>query len=328
MTITTRFTELVGCSVPIQCAGMGMASTKLAVEIARGGGLGMFSGVMMSPEQLESSFSEVRANTVGAIGINFIIPFLEDRTVIDIAANNAQVVEFFYGEPERALVDQVHSGKALACWQVGSVNESLAAVEAGCDFIVLQGSEAGGHVRGKRALFTMLADVLDLVDCPVVVAGGIATPRAVAMALAAGAAGVRIGTRFVATPESGYHADYINALIQAEAEDTVYTEQFSVGWPDAPHRVLSNSIEEAKKLPDGTIGKADVYGEIVDVPRFSVFGAMETTTGNLNAMPHYAGQGVSAIKSCEPAAKVLQDLAEGAEALLQSDLQRLNKLLQ
>lgn len=210
--------------VPIQCAGMGMASPKLAAEVARAGGLGMMSGVMMPAEELEKILLDMQENVVGKIGVNFIIPFLEDEALVDVAAQNSHVVDFFFGDPDTKLINRVHDGGALAGWQVGSVKEALAAVDVGCDFVILQGTEAGGHVRGTRGLLTMMADVLDAVDCPIVAAGGIATPRAVAMALAAGASAVRIGTRFVATPESGYHPDYINALIASDGEDAVYTE--------------------------------------------------------------------------------------------------------
>jgi nitronate monooxygenase len=326
MTIKTKFTELVGCLVPIQCAGMGMASPVLAAEVARAGGLGMMSGVMLPPDQLELTLQEMQAKISGQIGVNFLIPFLEDEAAIDVAANNACVVDFFFGDPDSRLITKVHDGGALAGWQVGSVKEALAAAESGCDFVILQGTEAGGHVRGTRGLLTMMADVLDAVDCPVVAAGGIATPRAVAMALAAGASAVRIGTRFVATPESGYHPDYINALIASDGEDALYSRQFSVGW-DAPHRVLSSCIDAAEMLKDDIIGEVGFGGAQIDVPRNSVFGPMETSTGHLNAMAQYAGQGVSAIKSCKPAADVLRQLTEGAEEILKADQRRLNQML-
>ncbi len=326
MALTTRFTELVGCIVPIQCAGMGTASPLLAAEVARAGGLGMLSGVMLSVEQLEATFAELQTNTAGSIGVNFLIPFLEDEAVIDVAAKHSRLVDFFYGEPDAKLVQRVHDGGALAGWQVGSVKEAILAQEAGCDLVILQGVEAGGHVRGTRGLLTMMADVLDAIERPVVAAGGISTPRAVAMALAAGASAVRIGTRFAATPESGFHPDYINALIEADGEDAVYTEKFSVGWK-APHRVLSQSIEAAALLPDGIIGEVSIGGQQIEVPRFSVFSPLDTATGEVNAMAQYAGQGVSAIKSCEPAADILRQLADGAESILKTDADRLNRML-
>ena len=146
------------------------------------------------------------------------------------------------------------------------------------------------------------------------------------MALAAGASAVRIGTRFVATPESGYHPDYIDALIDAEGEDAIYTEQFSVGW-EAPHRVLSDCIDRAAARQEEIVGEVDFGGNKIEVPRNSVFGPMVTTTGKINAMAQYAGQGVSAIHSCEPAADILRQLAEGAEVILRGDLERLNHTL-
>ncbi len=327
MTLTTRFTELVGCIAPVQSAGLGMASPKLAAAVAGAGGLGMLSGIMLTVDQLETTLAEVQTNTVGRIGVNFLIPFLEYEAVIDIAAQYSRVVDFFFGEPDAKLVQRVHKKGALAGWQVGSVQEALSAVDAGCDFVILQGVEAGGHVRGTRGLMTMMADVLDVITCPVVAAGGIATPRAVAMALAAGASAVRIGTRFVATPESGYHPDYIKALIEAEGEDTVYTEQFSVGW-EAPHRVLSQSISAAENLPEGIIGEIRVGDRQVDVPRFSVFSPMSTSSGKVNAMAQYAGQGVGAVRACEPAADVLRQLVDGAESILNADLDRLTGMLE
>ncbi len=326
MALTTQFTQLVGCIAPIQCAGMGTASPLLAQEVANAGGLGMLSGVMLNAEQMQMTLDEIMINSTGSIGVNFLIPFLEDEAVVEIAAEHSRVVDFFFGDPDASLIQKVHDGNALAGWQVGSVSESRAAVDAGCDFVILQGVEAGGHVRGTRGLLTMMADVLDNVDCPVVAAGGIATPRAVAMALAAGASAVRVGTRFAATPESGFHPDYINALIEADGEDTVYTEQFSVGW-EAPHRVLSQSIEAATRLPDGIIGEVNIGGQQIEVPRFSVFSPLVTATGEVKAMAQYAGQGVSAIKSCEPAADILRQLVDGAEKILKTDLDRLNLML-
>ncbi len=326
MALKTRFTELVGCLVPIQCAGMGMSSPELAAAVAGAGGLGMTSGVMLTAGELEATLQQVGEKFAGQVGVNFLIPFLEDESLVDIAARHARVVDFFYGEPDSALIDRVHDGGALAAWQTGSLKEAIMAEEKGCDFIILQGTEAGGHVRGTRGLLTMLADVLDHVDCPVLAAGGIATPRAVAMALAAGADGVRVGTRFVATPEAGYHPDYINALIAAEGEDAIYTEQFAVGW-DAPHRVLSSCMDVAASLTDDVIGEVSFGEQQIDIPRNSVFSPMKASTGRLDAMALYAGQGVSAIKSCEPAADVLRELADGAEEILKKDRNRLEDML-
>jgi NAD(P)H-dependent flavin oxidoreductase YrpB (nitropropane dioxygenase family) len=212
---TTRFTELVGCSIPIQQAGMSsVGMPPLAAAIAEAGGLGMLGGARVSPPTLGLMLDDVRQRTSGPIGVNFLIPFL-NRTCVELAAARVRVVEFFYGEPDTVLIEMVHAGGALACWQVGSREEAVAAARAGCDLIVAQGVEAGGHVRGRIGLLALLSEVLEAVDTPVLAAGGIGTGRAMAAALGAGAAGVRVGTRFVAATESEAHPAYVDALLAA-----------------------------------------------------------------------------------------------------------------
>src|SRR5215470_9983453 len=229
--LTTAFTDLVGCQVPIQQAGMGgVATPELAAAVADAGGLGMVSMVLQPADAVAAGLDALAKQTRGEVGINFLMPLL-DPEAVDAAASRVRVVEFFYADPDAALVDRVHEGGALAAWQVGSSAEARAAVDAGCDFIVAQGTEAGGHVRGRVSLLPLLDSVLDSVDVPVVAAGGIATPRGVAAVLAAGAAGARLGTRFVATPEADAHAEYVDALLQASADDTVVTEAFSACGP-------------------------------------------------------------------------------------------------
>src|SRR5437773_2822078 len=102
--------------------------------------------------------------------MNFLMPFL-DLAAVEVAASRLRVVEFFYAEPDAALVARVHEGGALAVWQVGSLAEAERAVDAGCDFIVAQSTEAGGHVRGQISLLPLLDAVLDAVAVPVVAAG-------------------------------------------------------------------------------------------------------------------------------------------------------------
>lgn len=185
--------------------------------------------------------------TGAQIGVNFVIPFL-NRETLKAVATRAKLVEFFLGDPDPALVELVHTAGALASWHIGSLDEAIAAERAGCDLIAAQGIEAGGHVRGPVGVFPMLGQVLEAVQVPVIASGGIGTAHSMAAALAAGAAAVRVGTRFVATQESDAHPAYVDALIQARAEDTMLTETFSVGWPDAPHRVLSSCVQAAESF--------------------------------------------------------------------------------
>src|SRR5205807_7205543 len=166
-------------------------------------------------------------------GVNFLMPFF-DRALLDAVAPLVPLVEWYWSQPDPALVAVAHDAGALACWQVGSVEEARAAADAGCDLIVAQGVEAGGHVRGTIGLLPLLDVVLEAVAVPVVAAGGIGTARGLAAVLAPGASAARIGTRFVANPESGTHPRYLQAHIAAESTGTVVTGKCSVLWSDEP----------------------------------------------------------------------------------------------
>jgi nitronate monooxygenase len=307
---------VLGCSVPIQQAGMGGFSTpRLAAAVADADAVGMVGAAAVPAEALARLLDVLRRETDGVFGVNFLIPFLDDEC-IEVAASKAPLVEFFYGDPDPSLVRAVHAGGALAGWQVGSLQEALAATDAGCDLIVAQGVEAGGHVRGRVGLATLLSEVLDAVDVPVVAAGGIGTGRAVAAALAAGADAVRVGTRFVAASESPAHPAYVDALVKARAEDTVLTETFSVMWPDAPHRVLRSCVEAAEAFEGEVVGEMEIGGERVPLPRFAVPSPSGDATGSVEAMALYAGESVAAVREVKPAAAIVSELAEGAEELL------------
>jgi nitronate monooxygenase len=312
--ITTRFTELLGCEVPIQQAGMGGASTpELAAAVSNAGGLGMLA---VTAAYHGSDIDVVQRAAPGRpFGVNFLMPFF-DRAVFDAVAPRVALVEWYWAQPDPVLVGAAHDAGALAAWQVGSVDEALAAADAGCDLIVVQGVEAGGHVRGTIGLLPLLDAVLDVVEPPVIAAGGIGTARGVAAVLAAGASAARIGTRFVATRESRAHPQYQQALVAASADDTVLTEAYSVWWPDAPHRVLRSAVEAAEALHDEFAGDAGGDGEPFPIPRFAVQPPTRATRGRIEAMALYAGQSVGAVRSVVSAAQVVRELADGAEQLL------------
>jgi nitronate monooxygenase len=204
----------------------------------------------------------------------------------------------------------------LVSWQVGSLAEATAAERAGCDFIVVQGTEAGGHVRGETSLLPLLSLVLDAARVPVVAAGGIATARSLAGVLACGSGAARIGTRFVAAAESGAHPSYVKALLASSAADTCLTEAFSVMWPHAPHRVLRSAIEAAEALTEDVIGEARYAEQVSPVHRFSVVAPTLATTGHVDAMALYAGESVTNVTSVQPAAAIVSELVAGAERLL------------
>jgi nitronate monooxygenase len=314
--LSTGFTDLVGCHVPIQQAGMGgVATPELAAAVADAGGLGMVNLAMQPSSDVAGALDALAGRTSGTVGINFLMPFLDPGIVQD-AASRVRVAEFFYADPDPALVRRVHDGGALAVWQVGSLTEARAAADAGCDFIVAQGTEAGGHVRGQLSLLPLLDAVLDAVAVPVVAAGGIATARGVAAVLAAGAAAARIGTRFVATHEANAHPAYVDALLGASADDTVLTTAFSGMWPDAPHRVLRSCVQAARDLDAETAGEMLLGDARIPVPRLSVPTPTRDTSGAVAAMALYAGESVGAVTEVAAAGDVVRELAEGAERLL------------
>jgi NAD(P)H-dependent flavin oxidoreductase YrpB (nitropropane dioxygenase family) len=254
----------------------GVGTTELAASVIQAGGFGM----VPSPTP----------PAAGACGINYLVPFAPSPDEIAEAARGVRVVEFFYGDPRADLVTAVHGAGALAGWQVGSAAEAATAAEAGCDYIVAQGTEAGGHVRAKRSLDEVLQQVLGAVKIPVLAAGGIATGERVAELVRAGADGVRVGTRFIATPESGAHPDYVQKLIAASGGDTVITEWFGEGWEHAPHRVLRSCLAAAERSG---------WRATMPPTKGSFYGADHA---------HYAGLGVGAIARVEPAVDVVRDL--------------------
>ena len=304
----TRFTELVGCRLPVQQAGIGAVTTvALAVAVADAGGLGMLVAVrqpaQVVTELVEQAFRVAQPNS--RIGFNFLVPFL-DLEALEAAASRATVVECFWGEPDAGIVDRIQTGGALAAWQVGSVSEARTAADAGCDLIIAQGYEAGGHVRGVVPLLRLLEDVCPVVAVPVLAAGGIGSGRDLAAAISAGAEGVRVGTRFVATPEANAHEDYVAALLDAGADDTVLTETFAMGWPEAPHRVLRSSVEASDAPPE----------------QRSAVPPTRDLAGSAKAAALYAGMSVGDVRRVQPAAEIVAELATEAAEVLRHSLGR------
>jgi nitronate monooxygenase len=253
MALTTAFTEMVGCEVPIQLAPMGPVSTSdLAVAVADAGGVGSVTAQWLSASQVDEMLTGMVARTSGVLAANFVTQDI-DREAVEAAAALVPIVDIFWADPDRALVDLVHHNGALACWQVGSSDEARAAADAGCDVIAVQGAEAGGHVRGRDSLLPLLELVIAQLELPVLAAGGIGSGRAFADVLDRGAAGARVGTRFVATSESGAHPKYKQGVVSAAAGSTEITDAFSVCPLCATEpraRVLRSCIDAVRDLAD------------------------------------------------------------------------------
>jgi NAD(P)H-dependent flavin oxidoreductase YrpB (nitropropane dioxygenase family)/ketosteroid isomerase-like protein len=309
--MTKEFSDLVGCRVPVQLAAMpGVGTTELIAAVADAGGVGMLGAPLLSAEVLAGVLDDLQARTRGVVGVNFLVPFL-DRGTLVVAAQRARVVEFFYGDPDADLVRAAAAHGARVGWQIGSRAEAEAAEAAGCHYVVAQGTEAGGHVRGVSSVLPLLSQVLGAVRVPVLAAGGLATARDVAAVTAAGAAGVRVGTRFLAAAESGAHPRHVEAVLAAGPGDTVLTEAFSVLWPEAPHRVLRSCIAAAERLQSDVAGEIVTPAGLMSVPRFGVMSPTRETTGHVEAMALYAGESAAAVTRVEPAADIVADLARG-----------------
>lgn len=320
--LSTRFTALVGCRLPLQQAPIGgLAQARLASAVSAAGGLGTVVVTGAEPARIAQRLDDAVSRSPGPIAANFFLILCNPATLFECvaaAAARVRVVDFFYGEPDPALVAIVHEHGALATWQIGSREEALAAEAAGCDFISAQGIEAGGHVRGHIGLLTLLSEVLDAVHIPVLAAGGIGTGRGVAAALAAGADGVRVGTRFVAAEEAEAHPRYIEALIASRATDTLLADSFTLPCTGAPHRVLRASALAAHAF------QGDVVAESYDpetsttkpIRRLQKAAATRHVTGTIEAMPLWAGESVGSVRASQPAAAIIDELMSEAELLL------------
>jgi nitronate monooxygenase len=224
-------------------------------------------------------------------------------------------------------VQEAHDGGAIVLVSVGSAEEAARAVAAGADVVVAQGWEAGGHVRGNVTTLALVPRVVDAVaPVPVVAAGGIADGRGVAAAFALGAAGAWIGTRFLAAREASIHSEYLERLLRAAETDTYYGSLFDVGWANAPHRALRNSTVEAWEAagspePGDRPGEEDAVaarGDGSPVKRYVSSTPHESMTGEIEALPNWAGQGVGLVTRVQPAAEIVQELVADAERIIRA----------
>jgi nitronate monooxygenase len=311
--MTTRLRDLLRCDLPIQLAPMGSVSATpaLPLAVAAAGGHGMYPALTLQPPALMPVLDALAKRT-SAFGVNFIVPFM-DREALELAAERAPYVDFFLAEADPALVASVRDRGAVCGWQVESAAEARAAEAAGCDLVIAKAWESGGRKRIEGpTLLPLLDAVLSAVSLPVIAAGGIATRRGVAAALAAGADGVRVGTRFIAAAESDAHPAWVDAVIRARADDAVVSTAFNAGMPvPGPHRVLRCSIEAAEGLADDPAGVIRLAGLELPVPRFSPQPPTRESTGAIEAMPFYAGQSAGAVTEVSAAAAIVAEITRG-----------------
>jgi nitronate monooxygenase len=313
--------ERIGVELPVVQAGMGggLAGHELAAAVSEAGGLGTIG--ILGPKQLREEIAAARRLTDRPIAVNLLLVLA--RPAHFHAADDADVLVTFWGRPRR---------RTSRTWihQVGSVDEALAAREAGADAVIAQGVEAGGHVRGTVAAAELLDRVRGAVGpgYPVLSAGGVTTAHEAHERLEAGADGVVAGTRFLMSDESGAHPAYKERLIGAR--ETVLTELFGLGWP-APHRVVPNAATERWLRGDrrgpgwiraihrlSSLGASRVPIPIQlrlaasQRPGRPFFGPAAATADGpptlVDAGPLYAGECIERINDVRPAAEIVGEL--------------------
>ncbi len=313
---TNRILELLDIRYPIFQAPMGRtAPPELAAAVTNAGGLGMLGTSWDAPDVMREKIRATRALTSGPIAVNLAMSLDQHERLAIALEEGVQAISFFWGDPA-AYVRKAKDGGALIIQTVATPEEARRAAGQGADILVAQGVESGGHVWSTVSTMVMVPLICDAVPgVPVVAAGGIADARGVRAALALGAEGVWVGTRFLATHESGAHEEFKKLLVSAAATDTEYTSLFDGGWPDAPHRALRNSTmemwEQAGRPPSGSRPReGEVIGAFPDgrpIKRYDVPAPMQGATGEIEAFALYAGQSVGLVRDIKPVAAVMAE---------------------
>jgi NAD(P)H-dependent flavin oxidoreductase YrpB (nitropropane dioxygenase family) len=309
--------ERLGVELPVVQAGMGggISRHELAAAVSEAGGLGTIA--VSGAEAIRRELAAARGLTGRPVAVNVLLPFAR-RDWFEAAAE-ADVVVTFWGEPRR---------RTGGVWlhQCGSVEEARRAQAAGADGVIVQGVEAGGHVRGTTPALQLLEEVRAALprDYPLLLAGGIAGRDDVRAALDAGAGAAVAGTRFLLSGESRAHPSYKERLL--EADETILTELFGAGWP-APHRVVPNAattrwgdppffnrvinhllVPGVRYAPPGLqlrMIRAQRPGSRLLSPAGPTDDGPETL---IDAGALYAGETVARIDEVRPAAELVRDL--------------------
>jgi nitronate monooxygenase len=321
----TRLTDVLHIDRPVIQAPMGTAAgPPLASAVSSAGALGQISVSFTPPTEIGGMVAEVRARTEKPFAANVLLEWPPEERLDALLGAGVPAVSLAWGDPT-PWVDRIHDADAVVLATVGSAEEASRAEAAGVDVVVAQGWEAGGHVWGTVATMVLVPAVRDAVSVPVVAAGGIADGRGLAAALALGADGVWVGTRFLLAEDAPVHSVFRRLLRDATETETVWAESlFHVGWEDAPHRALRNSTvdlwEQAGRPPIGRRpGESDEIGARADgrrVVRYSSSLPVEGMTGEVEAMSLFAGQSVGLVHRVEPAAAIVESIVTEADAVL------------
>jgi enoyl-[acyl-carrier protein] reductase II len=312
----TRLTELLGIEHPVMLAGMGGVSySALASAVSAAGGFGCLGASTMSNDQMSEEIAAVRTGTEKPFGVDLLTAMpggLTEQVKIVIDGGATAFVAGL-GVPTE-VVDLCHEHGLIVVSMCGKVEHAVRAVDAGCDLVVAQGTEAGGHT-GQVASLPLVPQVVDAVGSrvPVVAAGGIFDGRGLAAALALGADGIWVGTRFIATPEARGVLGYKEKLLASREDETTVSRAYS----GKTMRVVRNEYtdyydahpDELKKFPEQL---AVSYGG----GTLHLGGDSFTEGVDVNRECYPAGQGVGGIAQLVPAGELVRRFVAEAEAVL------------
>ena len=323
--IRTKFCDLLKIDHPIALGGMGsIYAPALVAAVSSAGGLGAMGCHNLKPEQVRAGVTAIRERTNKPFGVNFLLFDLREDSFAAALELRPPVVAFAWPRPEQDLapfIARAHVAGSKVTFMAGGVPEARRAVAAGADVIIAQGTEGGGHV-GWQASLPLIPMVVDAVaPVPVLAAGGIADGRGLAAALALGADGALLGTRFLASEESPLHANFKQAIVEADGHDTLLSElpDLAAGkvWPGAMSRSKRNGFidrwagREWALRRDQAMALADVQAA--------------RQRGDINEAPLSMGQDAGLIRDIPPAAEIVGRIAREAEAILATRLPQLLK---
>jgi NAD(P)H-dependent flavin oxidoreductase YrpB (nitropropane dioxygenase family) len=338
ISLDTRLTREYGVRFPFVGAGMGFVSMpNLVAAVSNAGGIGVLGNGIEPPPGTRALIRAVRSLTPGLFGVDFLFddsafgPLVTDAHIDVCVEERVPLVVFHMNVPPRALVNKLHQAGTRVWMQAGSVAQARAAVAIGMDAVIAQGSQAGGHNKSTTPTLELLRQILGAVGPrPIVLAsGGIADGAAIVAALRAGAQGVWVGTRLVASIEAHAHPEYKQRLVQASGNATATTEIFGPEYC-RPYRVLRNRIvrELIGKAPQCPAPTGEVIGHTLlfpltlqqpyDMPKFSAVVPTPETTGDLEEMGLPAGaESVKLVKGIESAADIVKGMMIEAQELIQ-----------
>jgi enoyl-[acyl-carrier protein] reductase II len=313
--VRTRLTELLDIEHPVMCAGMGGVSYhRLVAAVSEAGGIGTLGASTMRASELVDEIAAVRSLTSKPFGVDLLTALPDQVTegIRHVIDGGARLFVAGLGVP-RDTVDELHDAGIVVGSMCGKVRHAEAAVASGCDLVVAQGTEAGGHT-GTVATMALVPQVVDAVGerVPVVAAGGIFDGRGLAAALALGADGVWIGTRFIATPEARSVAGYKEALLAGADDATVVTRAYT----GKTCRVLRNEwTQHFDEHPDELLPfPAQVLASMAAGANH--LGAADGTEVDVSREFFPAGQGVGAIDSLVPAGDLVRQIVHDAQLIL------------